>query len=65
MSMGGLTGYALNPARDLSPRLVYAILPIKGKAPANWPYAWVPVAAPVLGALAAVALYRAFPWPAA
>ncbi len=65
MSLGGLTGYALNPARDLSPRLVYAILPIKGKAPANWPYAWVPVAAPVLGALAAVALYRAFPWPAA
>ena len=47
-----ITGYALNPARDLSPRLVYAILPMKGKAPANWPYAWVPVAAPVLGALA-------------
>ena len=65
MSLGGLTGYAINPARDLAPRLVYAIVPIKNKTTANWSYAWIPVVAPIAGALAAVALYRIFPWPAA
>ena len=64
MSLGGLTGYAINPARDLAPRLMYALLPIKNKTTANWGYAWIPVVAPVAGALAAVALYRVFPWPA-
>jgi glycerol uptake facilitator protein len=64
MSLGGLTGYAINPARDLAPRIVYALLPMKNKAPANWRYAWVPVAGPVVGALAAVWLYKVFPWPA-
>jgi len=65
MSLGGLTGYAINPARDLAPRIMYALLPIKGRATANWGYAWIPVVAPIAGALAAVALYRMFPWPAA
>ena len=64
MSLGGLTGYAINPARDLAPRIIYALVPMKDKAPANWRYAWIPVAGPIVGALAAVALYRAFPWPA-
>lgn len=63
MSLGGLTGYAINPARDLGPRIVYALLPMKDKAPANWRYAWVPVAGPIIGALAAVGLYKMFPWP--
>ena len=63
MSLGGLTGYAINPARDLSPRIVYALLPMSNKAPANWRYAWVPVLGPLVGALAAVGLYKVFPWP--
>ena len=64
MSLGGLTGYAINPARDLGPRIVYALLPMKNKASANWRYAWVPVLGPIAGALAAVGLYKVFPWPA-
>jgi glycerol uptake facilitator protein len=63
MSLGGLTGYAINPARDLAPRIVYSLIPMKNKAPANWRYAWIPVVGPVIGALAAVALYKIFPWP--
>ena len=63
MSLGGLTGYAINPARDLGPRIMYAILPMAGKASANWRYAWVPVLGPIVGALAAVGLYKIFPWP--
>ena len=63
MSLGGLTGYAINPARDLGPRIVYALLPMKDKAPANWRYAWVPILGPIVGALAAVGLYKVFPWP--
>lgn len=65
MSMGGLTGYAINPVRDLMPRLAHALLPVPGKGGSGWGYAWVPVVAPVLGALAAVAAYAAVPWPAA
>lgn len=54
-SLGGPTGYAINPARDLGPRIAYAILPIRGKGGANWGYAWVPVVGPLLGgALAGV-----------
>ena len=64
MSMGGLTGYAINPARDIGPRIVYSLLPMANKAPANWRYAWVPALAPFVGALAAVGLYKVFPWPA-
>ena len=55
LSLGGTTGYAINPARDLGPRLAHAILPIPGKRDSDWNYAWVPVVAPILGgALAAL-----------
>ena len=62
MSLGGLTGYALNPARDLGPRLAHSVLPIKGKGSSHWDYAVVPLVGPILGALAAVALYAVIPW---
>ena len=62
MSLGGLTGYALNPARDLGPRIAHALLPIKGKGDSNWGYAWVPVVGPILGGIAAVLVYMAIPW---
>lgn len=58
MSLGGLTGYAINPARDLGPRLAYAVLPFKEKDP-DWGYAWIPVVGPIIGALLAVWLYKA------
>lgn len=55
-SLGGPTGYAINPARDLGPRIAHAILPIKGKGSSDWAYSWVPVVGPFIGgALAAVA----------
>ncbi len=55
-SLGGPTGYAINPARDLGPRIAHAILPIKGKGSSDWAYSWVPVAGPMIGgALAALA----------
>jgi glycerol uptake facilitator protein len=50
LSLGGPTGYAINPARDFGPRLAYALLPIKNKGGADWAYAWLPVIAPMLGA---------------
>lgn len=53
MSLGGTTGYAINPARDLGPRIIHALLPIKGKGGSNWGYAWLPVIAPICGAIAA------------
>ncbi len=62
MSLGGLTGYAINPARDLGPRIAHALLPIKGKGDSNWGYAWIPVVGPVIGAIVAVLLYAAIPW---
>ncbi len=62
MSLGGLTGYALNPARDLGPRLAHMLLPIKGKGDSNWGYGIVPLVGPILGALAAVLLYNLIPW---
>lgn len=62
MSLGGLTGYAINPARDLGPRLAHALLPIKGKGTSNWGYAIVPLVGPIIGALAAVGLYAVIPW---
>lgn len=49
LSLGGPTGYAINPARDLGPRIIHAILPIKGKGPSDWRYAWVPVIGPLIG----------------
>ncbi|GAA4430588.1 MIP/aquaporin family protein [Pontibacter saemangeumensis] len=57
LSLGGTTGYAINPARDLGPRMVHALLPIKNKCHSDWSYAWVPVLGPVLGAGAAAVLY--------
>lgn len=62
MSLGGLTGYAINPARDLGPRLAHAVLPIKGKGDSNWGYAPVVIIGPLIGAIAAVLLYGAIPW---
>lgn len=62
MSLGGLTGYAINPARDLAPRIAHAVLPIKGKGDSNWGYAWIPVVGPIIGAVVAVLLYGAIPW---
>ena len=62
MSLGGLTGYALNPARDIGPRIAHAILPIKGKGSSNWGYAIVPLVGPIIGAIAAVLLYGIIPW---
>ena len=58
LSLGGTTGYAINPARDLGPRLVHALLPIKDKRDSDWSYAWVPVAGPIVGATLAAILYR-------
>ena len=58
MSLGGTTGYAINPARDLGPRIVYTL--IRGaKAQSNWSYAWIPVIGPVIGAVAAGLLFNA------
>lgn len=62
MSLGGLTGYALNPARDLGPRLAHAVLPIKGKGDSNWGYGIVTLVGPIIGAVIAVLLYGAIPW---
>lgn len=57
MSLGGTTGYAINPARDLGPRIAHAILPIKGKRDSNWGYSWLPVVAPICGSILAALLY--------
>ena len=62
MSLGGLTGYALNPARDIGPRIAHAILPIKGKGSSNWGYAIVPILGPIIGGLVAVLLFGIIPW---
>jgi glycerol uptake facilitator protein len=62
LSLGGPTGYAINPARDLGPRIMHAILPIPGKGPSDWGYAWIPVIGPLAGgALAAGAFKWWFP----
>ena len=53
LSFGGPTGYALNPARDLGPRIMHAILPIDGKGDSDWSYSWIPVVAPICGAVSA------------
>ena len=57
MSLGGATGYAINPARDLAPRIAHAILPIKGKRDSGWGYSWVPVAGPIVGGIFAALTY--------
>jgi len=63
LSLGGPTGYAINPARDLGPRIAHAVLPISGKGGSDWSYAWIPVAGPIIGGVLAALLYKAA-WPA-
>ena len=58
LSLGGPTGYAINPARDLGPRIAHAILPISSKGDNGWQYAWVPVAGPLAGAAAGSFIYQ-------
>jgi glycerol uptake facilitator protein len=57
LSLGGTTGYAINPARDLGPRIMHAILPIKSKGNSDWQYAWIPILGPIIGAAIAALLY--------
>lgn len=57
LSLGGTTGYAINPARDLGPRLAHFFLPIKGKGKSQWNYAWVPIVGPIIGSALAAGLY--------
>ena len=59
LSLGGTTGYAINPARDLGPRIMHAILPIPGKGSSEWNYAWIPIVGPILGGICGAAAYRA------
>lgn len=60
LSLGGPTGYAINPARDLGPRIMHAILPIGKKGSSDWSYAWVPVVGPMIGAALAALLFESF-----
>jgi glycerol uptake facilitator protein len=60
LSLGGPTGYAINPARDLGPRIVHFFLPIKGKRDSDWRYSWVPVIGPLAGAAMAAGMYYFF-----
>jgi glycerol uptake facilitator protein len=62
LSLGGPTGYAINPARDLGPRIIHQVLPIPGKGPSDWSYAWVPVVGPIVGGVLGALAYDAF-WP--
>jgi glycerol uptake facilitator protein len=57
LSLGGPTGYAINPARDLGPRIMHAILPIAGKGPSDWGYSWIPVVAPLIGGVLGALAY--------
>lgn len=63
LSLGGPTGYAINPARDFGPRIAHAILPVSGKGDSQWHYAWVPVVAPIVGGILGALAYKAL-WPA-
>lgn len=63
LSLGGPTGYAINPARDLGPRIAHCLLPIAGKGGSDWAYAWVPVAGPILGGIGGAVFYKCC-WPA-
>ncbi len=58
LSLGGPTGYAINPARDLGPRLAHALLPIAGKGGSDWSYAWIPVAGPILGGILGAVIFN-------
>ncbi len=57
LSLGGPTGYAINPARDLGPRLIHSILPIRGKGSSDWGYSWIPIIGPITGGVIAALLY--------
>jgi glycerol uptake facilitator protein len=57
LSLGGTTGYAINPARDLGPRIIHAILPVPGKGDSDWSYSWVPVVGPIVGGIIAALVY--------
>jgi glycerol uptake facilitator protein len=59
LSLGGPTGYAINPARDLGPRIAHAVLPIAGKGGSDWGYAWIPVVAPIIGGILGGITYTA------
>lgn len=61
LSLGGPTGYAINPARDLGPRIAHALLPIPGKGTSDWRYAWVPIVGPIVGGVLAALSYK-LPW---
>jgi glycerol uptake facilitator protein len=61
LALGGTTGYAINPARDLSPRIAHAILPIPGKGSSDWGYSWIPVVGPIVGAVIAAVLFGVLP----
>ena len=63
MTFGLNAGYAINPARDFAPRLAHWLLPIPGKGPSDWGYAWVPVLGPVVGAMLAAFVSAALPTP--
>lgn len=58
LSLGGPTGYAINPARDLGPRIMHAILPIKNKGTSDWKHSWIPVVGPIIGGLLAAVLFK-------
>jgi len=58
LSLGGTTGYAINPARDFSPRVMHSILPIQGKRNGDWSYSWIPLLGPIAGALLAAVIFR-------
>jgi glycerol uptake facilitator protein len=60
LSLGGPTGYAINPARDLGPRIIHALLPIPGKGPSDWGYSWIPVVGPLIGGTIAALLFKWF-----
>lgn len=62
LSLGGPTGYAINPARDLGPRIAHAVLPIPGKGSSDWGYSWIPVVGPIIGAVIAALLQGALGW---
>jgi len=60
LSLGGTTGYAINPARDLGPRIMHSMLPMKGKSGSDWSYSWIPVLGPFIGGTLAAVLYLVF-----